>query len=150
MDVVILAVAGLAVLAVAFGVVGRAVIRLERQPEPAVLEVDAAVAWIVDRVPTEVAGRLSERDVQRLVVWHIDELDRIGLTSDSGAEIAPADPAADDPAGTTISTAEFDEITDAIVARGLLLDEPYEAVDVIVVLDLYSQYLTHIGAIRNS
>ncbi len=149
MEIVIFVLAGLAVLAVAFGVVGRAVFRLERQPEPAVLEVEAAVAWIADRVPTEVAGRLSETDVRRLVNWHIDELDRIGLTSDSGAEIAPVDGSAD-PGPVTIATAQFDEITDAIVARGLAADEPYEAVDVVVVLDLYNQYLAHIGAVRNS
>ncbi len=141
MDLVIFVVAAVSVVAVALGVVGRAVGLASARVAPAVLELEDEVDWIVGRVPDEVAARLSIGDVRRVLRWQLDELDRIGLVSDDGAVVEPS------VAAEVEAVAVLDEITDAIVARAMAVDDPVDALDVVVVLDLHAQYLDEIGAI---
>lgn len=141
MDVVILVVTAVVVVAIALAVVGGATRRLEGVAAPAVLEVDDAVSWIADRVPDEVAARLSEADVRRIVGWHLDHFAAVGLASANRAELVPSEEG-EDPV-----VAELDAATDDIVARALAEGDAIESVDVVVVLDLHVQYLRHIGAI---
>jgi hypothetical protein len=136
-------VAALAVFAIAAAAVGSTVARLAAQPSPAVLEVEDAVDWIAERLPFEVAAQLSHADVRRILRWHLEYFDEIGLASEFGEELAGEVV----PAEHVPIVAEADESVDYVVARALASGTAVTALQVVVVLDLQLAYLDEIGAI---
>jgi hypothetical protein len=141
--IVFIVVAALVVFAVAAATVGTTVARLADQPTPAVLKLDEAVEWIADRLPFEVAAEISHDDVDRILQWHLDYFDEVGLASEFGEELG----------GEVVPTdhepvvAQDDEAVDYVVGRALADGRGLTALQVVCVLDLQLRYLDEIGAI---
>ena len=140
------AVGALVVLAIAFVALGQVIGRLEHQRPPAVYELASAVEWIADRLPDEVTARLSYDDVGRIVGWHLDWFNEVGVASRHGEELAGEDVVKEG------AIAVEDAAVDAIVARAIAdgearPDSAIGAVDVVCVLDLQMRYLAAIGAV---
>ena len=134
------------VLVIAFVALGQVIGRLEDERPPAVFEVVAAVDWIADRLPDEVTARLSYDDVGRIVGWHLDWFNDVGVASRHGEELAGDDMVSDG------AVAVEEVAVDAIVARAIAEaeaspDSAIDAVDVVCVLDLQMRYLAAIGAV---
>jgi len=134
------------VLVIAFVALGQVIGRLENERPPAVFEVVAAVDWIADRLPDEVTARLSYDDVGRIVGWHLDWFNDVGVASRHGEELAGDDMVSDG------AVAVEEVAVDAIVARAIAEaeaspDSAIDAVDVVCVLDLQMRYLAAIGAV---
>ncbi len=135
---------GGALLVVCIGLfaVGSAVARTGSVAAPAVLEVEDVVAWLAERLPEEAAGQLSLDDVEAVVGWYLDYFSSVGLATEHGQELGDA--ALSD--GTDRVVARLDDALDAVVARGLELPEPLDAVAVAVVVDLLGVYMAEMGA----
>ncbi len=134
------------VLLIAFVALGQVIGRLEHERQPAVYELDAAVDWIADRLPDEITAQLSYDDVSRILQWHLDWFDAVGIASVHGEELAGEN------ARTDEAVAIHDAAVDAVVARALSEAGPgttisIDAVAVVCVLDLQMRYLTAIGAV---
>jgi hypothetical protein len=144
--IVFIVLAALIVFAVAAATVGSTVARLADQPTPAVLKLDEAVDWIADRLPFEVAAEISHDDVDRILRWHLDYFDEVGLASEYGEELAgevvPTD------SGPVV--AEADDSVDYVVGRALAEGRGLTPLQVVCVLDLQLRYLDEIGAIGPS
>jgi hypothetical protein len=141
--IVFIVVAAILVFAVAAATVGSTVARLADQPTPAVLELDDAVDWIADRLPFEVSAVISHDDVKRILQWHLDYFEEVGLASEFGeelgGEVVPPD---HDPV-----IAQDDDAVDYVVGRALADGHGIDALQVVCVLDLQLRYLDEIGAI---
>ena len=137
----IVAIGAVAVTAIAFIAVGAAVGRLEAETAPAVYQLPAAVDYVADHLPEEVAGRVSYDDVRAVLGWHLDWFASVGLATDHGAEMGDPAVAIDD-----MAVADTDAAYDAVVARSLAEDGP-DAVDVVCILAAQLSYLAAIGAL---
>ena len=121
------------VVVIGLVVLGRETARLAAAPRPAVFDVEEAVAYIADRLPSEVQARLSHDDVRWVLLTDADLLEE--------AE------GFDDP------EAEEDHVVDedAAVARILAVADgsgrEIADEDVVAVLDGRLAYLEAIGAI---
>lgn len=134
------------VLVIGFVALGQVIGRLEHQRPPAVYEVAAAVEWIGDRLPDEVTARLSYDDVGRIVGWHLDWFNEVGVASKHGQELAGEEVMSEG----AIAMEEL--AVDAVVARAIAdaetnPDSSIEPLDVVCVLDLQMRYLEAIGAV---
>jgi len=140
------AIGALVVLGLAFVALGQVIGRLEHQRPPAVYELASAVEWIADRLPDEVTARLSYDDVGRIVGWHLDWFNEVGVASRHGEELGGEDVVSEG------AIAVDDAAVDAIVARAIAdgearPDSAIDPVDVVCVLDLQMRYLAAIGAV---
>ena len=140
MVVVILVVGVLAVLGITYLAVVRVGQRLSVRPAPAVLEVDTAVEWIIERLPFEVTAALSEDDVHQLVLWNLDWFDEQGMASEFGEEIGGEDLEGDHVAPTEQS---LDFVVERVVRSGRDID----AVHAAVVNEKFLEFLVQIGAV---
>jgi len=133
-----------AVVAIAFVAVGSAVGRLESETRPAVYRLPAAVEYVADRLPAEVAARISYDDVRRVLGWHLDWFASVGLATQGAVELG--DPGVELDA---VTVADSDAAVDALVARTLAEGGP-DPVDVACILDAQLGYLADIGAVSMS
>lgn len=126
-------VAALVVVAIAFIAIGREVSRLESRVAPSVFEVEEAIEFIADRLPESVAARISHDDVRWVLM-----ADAESLEAATAEEVAEGDD---------------DEVVDedTAIARVLLRAEEERPEltddDVAAVLDGRMAYLRAIGAI---
>ncbi len=144
---VFFAIGAAVVLTVGFVAMGMVVGRLEHERAPAVYELDEALEWIVERLPEEVTARLSYDDVRRVLGWHLDWFEDVGVASPHGTELAG------DKVISEGAVAADEAAVDAIVARSMRTgpaEDRLEAVDVVCVLDLQMRYLAHIGALGSA
>ena len=138
---VLVAVGAVAVVAIAVVAVAIAVGRLENETAPTIYELDGAVDYIADRLPSEVTARVSYADVRTVAGWHLDWFASMGLATPYGTELGDAAVAVDD-----VAVADTDTAVDAVVARSLAVGGP-DPVDVVCICELQMQYLAEIGAV---
>ena len=131
------------VAVIALAAVGSVVRRLEKSAMPVVLEIDDAVDWIAERLPTEAASQLSRDDVVNIVGWYLEVFDAVGLATDHGQELG--DGALDDDPSDVV--APLDDALEHVVARAGGGDDPLDAVAVAMAAELLGTYLTAVGAI---
>ncbi len=137
---IVLGVGAVLVIIVAFVAVGMAVGRMENETVPNIYRLPDAVDFVAERLPTEVAARVSYDDVRQILTWHLDWFNEIGLAA--GAELGDSAVTIGD-----TTTADLDAAIDAIVAHSVDMSIAIEPVDIVVILDLQSQYLDQIGAV---
>lgn len=125
-------VAAAVVVVIALVAVGREVGRLEARTRPAVLQIDEAVAYIAERLPSEVAGRISHDDVRWVLGADADLLEEV---TDETVDPDEEDVVDEDAAVALILSRAADERPD-------LSDD-----DVVAVLGARLEYLAEIGAI---
>jgi len=139
---VLLILAAVAVVVIAFLTVTVVSRRLAAEPAPAVLRVEDAVDWIADRLPAEVTAQMSYDDVRRVVLLHLDWFSDIGLSSDYGEELGAIGFA--DPVEVEV---DADAAVDYVVGR-LVRERPdLDPVHAVVVIDRHMAYLREIGAL---
>lgn len=131
--VVIVLVAVALVVAVALGVVGREVARLADRAQPSVFEMEEAVAFIADRLPPDVAGRITHDDLRWVLQADADALEEF-----------TAEPVAD--GGIDMVIDEIDAVA-RVLARVEDERPDLDDADVAAVLDARTEYLRAIGAI---
>ena len=140
-------VSAVVVLAIAWYAIGRESRSLSSRPATSVYDLFDAVDYVADRLPDDLAVKLSSDDVGQILRWRLNHLRGKGLATlgrvDEDAELAAAvarrrnrDIVADD-----------EEVIDAVLAEALDSDLDIDEVDVVVVLDLERGYLETIGAI---
>jgi hypothetical protein len=137
---VFFAVGAVLVVAIAFVAIGQVVGRMADERPLAVYDLNEAALWIGDRLPEEVTARLSYDDVGRVLGWHLDWFNEVGVSSRYGEELAGPQVRRDG------AVAPQDEAVDVVVARSLAENGP-EPVDIVCILDLQMQYLVAIGAL---
>lgn len=138
----LIAAAGAAiVVTIAFVAVAVAVGRLENETAPTLYRLGDAASYVADRLPGEVAARVSFDDVRMVLQWHLDWFGEVGLATSSGADLGDA---AVDASRTAI--ADTDAAIDAVVARAIEAGGP-DPVDVVCILDSQVAYLQEIGAV---
>jgi len=121
------------VVAIAFYAVGREVVLLKQRVAPSVYELEEAIAFIADLLPDDVAGRISHDDVRWILRVDAEEL-----------EAATAE---------AVAAGDSDEVVDPDGAVGRVLartgEERPEVLDedVVAVLDARLAYLQAIGAV---
>jgi hypothetical protein len=143
LGIVLIVLAAVVVVAIALGAVGRTVARLANEPALTVLQLDDAVDYIADRLPEEIASRVSYDDVAAILGWHLEYFDAIGMASRHGEQIG-GDVVSDDDEPVI---AGGDESVDWVVERAMASGSDLSALDVVVVLDLQLAYLGEIGAV---
>lgn len=136
MSILILVLAALAVVAIGLVTVGAVVGRLAGAPPTSVYDEDEAVEWIADRLPYEVAARISHDEVRLLISWHLDFLEEEGIATEASYADAPDDVRLGDDDGLAYVLGRASE-------EELEVDDG----DVAVVLDTERGYLRQIGAI---
>lgn len=131
---VLAAVAVVVVVVIGFVAVGRETGMLAARPRPAMFDLAEAVEFIADRLPAEVAGRLTHDDVRWVLGTDVDLLEsataEVAVTGDDRLEVVDEDDA------VARILARADEEGRDIV------DE-----DIVAVLAARMAYLVAIGAI---
>lgn len=123
--------------AIAFGFVAREGRRQALTPPPPVFSLDEAYAWVVDRVPDEVAATLTPDDVKAILAAQVRYL------NDSGAAVASASARRiDEPA-----VVDADAAVAAVIEATRRDDEEYLPEQVRPVIDALLVYMREIGAI---
>lgn len=131
--IVLIAVAIVLVVAIALYAIGREVVLLEARVQPAVFEVEEAIAFISDRLPDAVTARVSLDDVR----WVLQ----------ADAEVLEAATAEE------VARGESDEVLDSDGAVGRVLERASDErpaladEDVVAILDARLTYLQAIGAV---
>lgn len=120
------------VLVIGFLAVGRETSILAETARPAVFDLEEAVAFIADRLPTEVAGRISLDDVRWVLRADVDLLEEV--TDDPTAIRGP-------------EVVDEDGAVGRILARADQEGRDLADEDVVAVLDARLIYLQAIGAI---
>jgi hypothetical protein len=124
-------VAVLAVTALGLVVVGRETSRLQATARPAVFDVEEAVDFIADRLPPDVAGRLTHDDVRWILRTDVDLLED----------------ATDDPDAEGAEVVDEDAAVARILERADDDERDLDDADVVAVLDARGAYLEAIGAV---
>ena len=74
MALILIVLAAAAVFVIAAVVVGREAHRLDTTSPRPVFDLEEAVGWVAERLPVDVAGRLSHDDVRRMLERSLDHL----------------------------------------------------------------------------
>jgi hypothetical protein len=131
--VVLVAVAAVLVVAIAFYAVGREVVLLEDRARPAVFELEEAIQFIAERLPDEVAGRISHDDVRWVLRVDAEVLEE--ATAEAVAR------------GDDVEVLDEDGAVGRVLARVADERPDLSDPDVVAVLDARLAYLEAIGAI---
>ena len=117
--------------------------KLNSTPALAVFDIEEATNYIADNLPQRVQNHLSHDDVRLLLRWELTYFRERGVATFGGVDHA-AERAAKQ--GESI-VADEDDIVDELVARAHEEGLDVDAVDVVCVTDLTSDYLVAIGAV---
>ena len=117
--------------------------KLNSTPALAVFDIEEATNYIADNLPQRVQNHLSHDDVRLLLRWELTYFRERGVATFGGVDHA-AERAAKQ--GESI-VADEDDIVDELVARAREEGLDVDAVDVVCVTDLTSDYLVAIGAV---
>lgn len=117
--------------------------RLAHTRARAVYDLFEAVDFVADRLPDELSARLSYDDVQDILLWRLDHL-RLQGSATYGRGDATAVEA--EGRNDEVVTRDDDSV-DYVLAMASESERDIDALDVVVVLDLESQYLKAIGAL---
>jgi hypothetical protein len=139
----LLAAAALLVVAIAWFSVAMVSSRLAATPAMAVFDIEEATSYVADNLPDPVSAKISHDDVRLLLRWEITYLRERGVASygrvDEEAEFAALSAAS--------MVADEDELVDDLLRRAVDEGIDVDAVDIVCVTDLASDYLVAIGAI---
>jgi hypothetical protein len=139
-------VAAVAVFAIAAATVGRETFRLGHQPPPTIFDLDEAVSYVADDLPTEAQARLTYDEVRLLVLAEVEHLRGRGVLGLLGEEPDLAQPRSAEGANGPVVVADDDAV--AVVlgraeAEGIEVGDD----DVFLVVASLHRYLAEIGAV---
>ncbi|MDH3753412.1 MAG: hypothetical protein OEU32_06020 [Acidimicrobiia bacterium] len=135
------------VVLIALLAIGRVSAQLSSTPATSVYDLYEATDFIADRLPDALRAKLSSEDVEQLLRWRLNHLRDHGLATlgrvDEEAELAAR--AAERRKRDRV--AEDEAVIDHLLHLALESDRDIDEVDVVVVLDLETEYLVAIGAL---
>lgn len=138
---VFVAVAAVIVVAVAYYTVARVSARLANTEAVATYDLSAATEFVRRGLPAEIAQRVGADAVALLLAWNLDHLRRKGVAAFGEADAMAGGFA------RTARESEPDEALDELLRRAAAEGVAFDALDVVVVLELNAQYLASIGAL---
>ena len=110
-----------------------------------VYDLAEAVQFVADGLPNELSAKLSYDDVEAVLLWRLDHLRLRGsATYGRGDMVAAEAEGNEDIDGAVI---DENDAVDYVLAKAEKSSRDIDALDVVVVLDLESQYLRSIGAL---
>ena len=110
-----------------------------------VYDLAEAVQFVADGLPDELSAKLSYDDVEAVLLWRLDHLRLRGSATYGRGDLVAAEAEGNE----DIDGAVIDEVdaVDYVLAKAEKSSRDIDALDVVVVLDLESQYLQSIGAL---
>ncbi|MEZ5143564.1 MAG: hypothetical protein R2726_13755 [Acidimicrobiales bacterium] len=130
---VLVGVAVVAVVVIGLVAVGKVTAELAAQPPRSVFELEDAVTWVADELPSDVQARLSYRDVQLVLECYLDYMEMKGVAFEGEDAGGPSGPlVADDDEGLAfvigrVADLGLDDVGDVDVAEVLTATEAYLA-----------------------
>ncbi|MDE0602995.1 MAG: hypothetical protein OXI18_01205 [bacterium] len=121
----------------------RASSRLAHTRARAVYDLYEAVEFVAERLPDALSAKLSYDDVEAVLLWRLDHLRLQGSATYGRGDVAAAE--AEDRNEKAVTS--DDDSVDYVLAKATESGRDVDALDVVVVLDLESQYLDAIGAL---
>ena len=117
--------------------------RLAHTRARAVYDLFEAVDFVADRLPDELSAKLSYEDVQDILLWRLDHLRLQGSATYGRGDVTAVEA---EGRNEEVVTRDDDSV-DYVLAMASESERDIDALDVVVVLDLESQYLKTIGAL---
>ncbi|MCY3891590.1 MAG: hypothetical protein OXG50_17065 [bacterium] len=117
--------------------------RLSHTRARAVYDLFEAVDFVAERLPDALSAKLSYDDVQEILLWRLDHLRLRGSATYGRGDVTATE--AEGREGKVVTS--DDDSVDYVLAKASESDRDIDALDVVVVLDLESQYLKAIGAL---
>ncbi len=121
----------------------RASSRLAHTRARAVYDLYEAVEFVSERLPDALSAKLSYDDVEAVLLWRLDHLRLQGSATYGRGDVAAAEAEGRNEEAVTSD----DDSVDYVLAKATESGRDVDALDVVVVLDLESQYLDAIGAL---
>ncbi|MXZ86377.1 MAG: hypothetical protein F4Z02_12070 [Acidimicrobiia bacterium] len=117
--------------------------RLSHTRARAVYDLFEAVDFVAERLPDALSAKLSYEDVQEILLWRLDHLRLRGSATYGRGDVTATEAEGQD---EEVVTSDDDSV-DYVLAKASESGRDIDALDVVVVLDLESQYLEVIGAL---
>ncbi len=117
--------------------------RLAHTRARTVYDLFEAVDFVADRLPDELSAKLSYDDVQDILLWRLDHLRLQGSATYGRGDVTAVEA---EGRNEEVVTRDDDSV-DYVLAMASESERDIDALDVVVVLDLESQYLKTIGAL---
>lgn len=136
-------VAAVLVVGLAAYAVMRVSSRLAHTRSRAVYDLIEAVNFVAERLPESLSAKLSYDDVQEILLWRLDHLRLQGSATYGRADVTATEAEGQD---EEVVTSDDDSV-DYVLAKATESGRDIDALDVVIVLDLESQYLRAIGAL---
>ncbi|WP_419929053.1 hypothetical protein [Candidatus Poriferisocius sp.] len=117
--------------------------RLSHTRARAVYDLFEAVDFVAERLPDALSAKLSYDDVQEILLWRLDHLRLRGSATYGRGDVTATEAEGRE---EEVVTSDDDSV-DYVLAQASESGRDIDALDVVVVLDLESQYLEAIGAL---
>ena len=117
--------------------------RLSHTRARAVYDLFEAVDFVAERLPDALSAKLSYEDVQEILLWRLDHLRLRGSATYGRGDVTATEAEGRE---EEVVTSDDDSV-DYVLAQASESGRDIDALDVVVVLDLESQYLEAIGAL---
>lgn len=117
--------------------------RLAHTRARAVYDLFEAVDFVAERLPDALSAKLSYDDVQEILLWRLDHLRLRGSVTYGRGDVTATEAEGRE---EEVVTSDDDSV-DYVLAKASESERDIDALDVVVVLDLESQYLKAIGAL---
>ncbi|MXW58332.1 MAG: hypothetical protein F4124_02460 [Acidimicrobiia bacterium] len=117
--------------------------RLAHTRARAVYDLFEAVDFVAERLPDALSAKLSYEDVQEILLWRLDHLRLRGSATYGRGDVTASEAEGRE---EEVVTSDDDSV-DYVLAQASESGRDIDALDVVVVLDLESQYLKAIGAL---
>ncbi len=117
--------------------------RLAHTRVRAVYDLFEAVDFVADRLPDALSAKLSYEDVQEILLWRLDHLRLQGSATYGRGDVTATEA---EGRNAEVVTSDDDSV-DYVLAKAAVSGRDLDALDVVVVLDLESEYLRTIGAL---
>lgn len=117
--------------------------RLSHTRARAVYDLFEAVDFVAEHLPDALSAKLSYEDVQEILLWRLDHLRLRGSATYGRGDVTATEAEGRDEEVVTSDDASVDYV----LAKASDSGRDIDALDVVVVLDLESQYLKAIGAL---
>lgn len=111
--------------------------RLTLEPPPVTFSLDEAFAWVVERVPDEVAATLTPADVRRILRFQSEYFNRRGVSGNGHT----------DPAVAPQVVVVGPDVVDYILERAAETGDPFIPEQIYPVIEVQFEYLRAIGAV---
>jgi hypothetical protein len=140
---VLIVIVGVSIVGIAWFAVTLVTTKLNATPTMAIFDIEEATEYIAQNLPLRVASHLSHDDVRVLLRWEITYFRERGVASFGGVDHAAQQ--AVRKADSVV--ADEDAIVDELLSRAREEGMECDAVDIVCVADLTSDYLVAIGAV---